>query len=30
MNNTQRRALLRSALAPLSAVALASCGFALR
>ena len=30
MNNTQRRALLRSAFAPLSAVALASCGFALR
>ena len=30
MNNTQRRAWLRSALAPLSAVALASCGFALR
>ena len=30
MNNTQRRALLRSALAPLSAVVLASCGFALR
>ena len=30
MNTTQRRAWLRSALAPLSAVALASCGFALR
>jgi LPS-assembly lipoprotein len=30
MHNTQRRALLRSALAPLSAVVLASCGFALR
>ena len=30
MHSTQRRALLRSALAPLSAVALASCGFALR
>ena len=30
MHSTQRRALLRSALAPLSAVVLASCGFALR
>ena len=30
MHSTQRRTLLRSALAPLSAVALASCGFALR
>ena len=30
MHCNQRRALLRSALAPLSAVALASCGFALR
>ena len=30
MHTTQRRAWLRSALAPLSAVALASCGFALR
>ena len=30
MQSTQRRTLLRSALAPLSAVALASCGFALR
>ena len=30
MHTTQRRALLRSALAPLSAVVLASCGFALR
>ncbi len=30
MHSTQRRVLLRSALAPLSAVALASCGFALR
>ena len=30
MHTTQRRAWLRSALAPLSAVVLASCGFALR
>ena len=30
MHTTQRRAWLRSSLAPLSAVALASCGFALR
>ena len=30
MHSTQRRALLRAALAPLSTLALASCGFALR